>query len=303
MANKAISLGSNTRINSNNIESRLNDIECTLKKLELNLKLVDSEDIETDEFSNLKHEISVKCKHDSKNTKEFLTNMETKRYDNRLKKIVNYLSFICPVLTIINQTSIPTIINTEFAPEVIKSSLNNFQLYVEVVSKNFQEVLNGTTNTIDILDKALETDLFSIPYNFENKMSSLKSSISNKGSSLKTGVSTLANKIATLPGNLTTKLPDIINYVAQLCSSLNIRGVGNSVSKTLLKKYNLLYFTFCLSMFYVMLYSKIRLRVDEKSNIFNILNTTNTTNLLMQGSGKKGKKVKKSIGTKSKKKV
>jgi hypothetical protein len=59
-------------------------------------------------------------------------------------------------------------------------------------------------------------------------------------------------------------------------------------------------------MFYVMLYSKIRLRVDEKSNIFNILNTTNTTNLLMQGSGKKGKKgkkVKKSIGTKSKKGV
>jgi len=45
MANKAISLGSNTRINSNNIENRLNDIECTLKKLELNLKLVDSEDI------------------------------------------------------------------------------------------------------------------------------------------------------------------------------------------------------------------------------------------------------------------
>jgi hypothetical protein len=56
-------------------------------------------------------------------------------------------------------------------------------------------------------------------------------------------------------------------------------------------------------MFYIILYGKVRLRVDEKSNIFNILNTTNTTNLLMQGSGKKGKKGKKSIGTKSKKGV
>ena len=286
---KSASTGNITR----DVDKRLDDIECSIKKLELNLKLVDSEDIEEQNFFKLKDEIGDKCKNDVKKTKEFLTSMTTKRYENRLKKIVNYLSFICPVLTIINQTSIPNIINTtELTPAIIRSSLNIFQSYVVNVSNVFQEILDGTTETVDLLDKGLETDLFPLPDDLPTKMTTLSAN-----------VLTLADNITDMPGNLVVKLPVIFKYVSKLCSSQNIRIVGSNVSKTLLKKYNLLFFTFCLSMFYILLYSKVRLRVDKDSNIFDMFNTTNSTNLLMQGSGKKGKKSKGTKLKKPKKKV
>ena len=285
----ARSLGSTGNI-SHNIDKRLDDIECSLKKLELNLRLVDADDIEEPEFSNLKDKIRDKCKAD-KNKEEFFTSMTTKRYNNRLKKIVNYLSFICPVLSIINQTSIPNIISMEFAPDVIRSSLTDLHLYAGDLSKNFQMVLDGTASNVDLLDKGLETDILSFPDNFKTRIDALMKGISNKGTSVSKGVSKLVNDIAIMPGNLTTKLPVITKYVYELCSSLKIRVVNSNVSKTLLNKYNILYFTYCLSMFYILLHSKIRLRVDAH-------NTTNAT-ITENGGGKKSKKVKKSKSSKS----
>jgi hypothetical protein len=301
MANKfkahARSLG-----NTGNIDKRLDDIECSLKKLELNLRLVDADDIEATEFEKLKEKIRNKCETD-KNKEEFLTSMTTKRYNNRLKKIVNYLSFICPVLSIINQTSIPNIINTELAPDVIKDALTNLHLHVGHASTKFQKVLDGTASNVDLVDKALETDLFSLPDDLKTKISYLMSSVSNRGTAVSKRLSKLANDIVAMPGNLTTKLPDVVKlvditkYVAELCSSLNIRVVGSNVSKTLLNKYNILYFTYCLSMFYILLHSKMRLRVDTH-------NTTTTNSTLTQvDGGKKNKKVKKSKGSKTKKNV
>lgn len=283
---------------SSNIDKRLDDIECSLKKLEFNLRLVDEDDIKEPEFSNLKDKIRVKCKTDM-NTEEFLTSMTTKRYNNRLKKIVNYLSFICPVLSIINQTSIPTIISTELAPEVIKDTLNSLHLFAGQSSTKFQKVLDSTTSNVDLVDKALETDLFSLPDNFKTRISALisalTSNVSNKGTAVSNSVSKIVNNIAIVPGYLTTNLPVITKYVAELCSSLKINVDGKNVSKTLLNKYNILYFTYCLSMFYILLHSKIRLRVDTH-------NTTNAT-ITEEGGGKKSKKVKKSKGSKSKKAV
>lgn len=281
-----------------NINKRLDDIECSLKKLELNLRLVDEDDIKESEFSVLKDKIRDKCETD-KNKEEFLTSMTTKRYNNRLKKIVNYLSFICPVLSIINQTSIPNIISTELAPAVIKDTLTSLHLFAGQSSTKFQKVLDSATSNVDLVDKGLETDLFSLPDNLKTIISDLKTGVSNKGTAVSKSVSKIANDIAIVPGYLTTNLPVITKYVAELCSSLKIRVVGKNISKTLLNKYNILYFTYCLSMFYILLHSKIRLRVDTH-------NTTNAT--IIQDDeqafgGKKSKKVKKSKGSKSKKNV
>ena len=287
----ARSLGSTGNI-SHNIDKRLDDIECSLKKLELNLRLVDADDIKEPEFSNLKDIIRDKCKTD-KNKEEFLTSMTTKRYNNRLKKIVNYLSFICPVLSIINQTSIPNIISTELAPEVIKDTLNSLHLFAGNTSTKFQKVLDSSTSNVDLVDKGLETDLFWLPDNLITGISALKMSVSNKGTAVSKSVSKLANDIAIVPGYLTTNLPVITKYVAELCSSLKINVSGKNISKTLLNKYNILYFTYCLSMFYILLHSKIRLRVDAHNTT--TINATITEN----GGGKKSKKVKKSKGSKS----
>ena len=273
-----------------NINKRLDDIECSLKKLELNLRLVDEDDIKEPEFSVLKDKIRDKCETD-KNKEEFLTSMTTKRYNNRLKKIVNYLSFICPVLSIINQTSIPNIISTELAPAVIKDTLTSLHLFAGQSSTKFQKVLDSTTSNVDLVDKALETDLFSLPDNFKTRISALisalTSSVSNKGTAVSNSVSKIVNNIAIVPGYLTTNLPVITKYVAELCSSLKINVDGKNVSKTLLNKYNILYFTYCLSMFYILLHSKIRLRVDAHNTT--TINATITEN----GGGKKSKKVKK----------
>lgn len=277
---------------SHKMEKRLDNVECSLKKLELNLRLVDGDDIDEEEFTKLKNEIEVKCNNDIKNTKKFLNEMINKKDNNSLKKIVKYLIFIGPVLSTITQTVIPYIVEKELSPEIIKSFLNTYQTYIEHVSKIFQTILQGGNDTVDLFDKGMEAEFFSVPNNLTTKITTISDN-----------ALTLANDIINIQGNILVKLPTILKYVSNVCSSLNIHGVASNVSRKLLKKYNLLYFTFCLSMFYILLYSKVKFRADKNSNIFHMFNTTNVTNLLMHGNGKKVKKSKSSKPKKNPKKI
>lgn len=269
------------------IENRLDDIECALKKLELNLNLVDGDTEDATEFEDLKKDILLKCKN-NKNTDDltnFISSMESKRNNNRLKGIVNWLSFICSLIPIINQTSLPQIISKRFTSEDIGSAYNIFQNYMIMLGEIFKAALEGLSSNnenIDRFDKAFEVDFFPTP------------------------LTNVTAKITRVPGTLISSIssiPSIIQKIYKLSTPLQITAIsgGKEFSKKLCKNYNRLLQIFLLSMFiYILLNSKIRLRQDKTphniTDMSNIADMFNTSRFIEISGGKKatkGKKAKK----------
>lgn len=254
------------------IEKRLDYIECALKKLELNLSLVDGDTEDAKEFDDFKNEIRKKCK-TGDDIDEFLRSMDSKRDNNRLKKIVNWLSFICSVIPLLNQTALPQILSTKFTSKEIETTYSIFQIYVMKVVGIFKNFLNSVVSykdEIEMLDNALEVDFFP--------------SIG----------STAIAHASRVPGSIATQLPTIISNVRELSKTLQIEAIskGKQFSKNLCKNYNKILSTFLLSMFiYILLHSKIRLRTDNTHhNITDMFNTMNMTSFLKNSGGKKAKK-------------
>lgn len=254
------------------IEKRLDYIECALKKLELNLSLVDGDTEDAIDFDDFKNEIRKKCK-TGDDIDEFLRSMDSKRDNNRLKRIVNWLSFICSVIPLLNQTALPQILSTKFTSKEIETTYSIFQIYVMKVVGIFEKVLNGVVSykdEIEMLDNALEVDFFP--------------SIG----------STAIAHASRVPGSIATQLPTIISNVRELSKTLQIEAIskGKQFSKNLCKNYNKILSTFLLSMFiYILLHSKIRLRTDNTHhNITDMFNTMNMTSFLKNSGGKKAKK-------------
>ena len=276
---------------SKSIEKRLDNIECALKKLEFNLSLVDGDTEDATEFEDFKKEIRKKCK-TGDDIDKFLRSMDSKRDNNRLKRIVNWLSFICSVISFFNQSAIPQILSTKFTSEEIGTAYSIFQIYVMKVVGIFEKVLNGVVSykdEIEILDNALEVDFFpSIGSTAIARASRLPGSIA----------STVIARASRLPGSIATQLPTIISLVSELSNTLRIEAIskGKQFSKNLCKNYNKILSTFLLSMFiYILLHSKIRLRTDNTHhNITDMFNTMNMTSFLKNSGGKKAKKSKKS---------
>lgn len=257
------------------IEKRLDYIECALKKLEFNLSLVDGDTEDATEFEDFKKEIRKKCK-TGDDIDKFLHSMESKRDNNRLKKIVNWLSFICSVISFFNQSAIPQVLSAKFTSEEIGTAYNIFQIYVMKVVGIFEKFLNGLVSykdEIEILDNALEVDFFP-----------------------QLGSTAIA-RASRVPGSIATQLPTIINNVSELSKTLRIEAIskGKQFSNNLCKNYNKILSTFLLSMFiYILLHSKIKLRTNNTHhnihNITDMFNTMNMTSFLKNSGGKKAKK-------------
>ena len=272
---------------SKSIEKRLDYIECALKKLEFNLSLVDGDTEDAKEFDDFKKEIREKCK-TGDDIDEFLRSMDSKRDNNRLKRIVNWLSFICSVIPLLNQTALPQILSTKFTSKEIETTYSIFQIYVMKVVGIFEKVLNGVVSykdEIEMLDSALEVDFFpSIGSTAIARASRIPGLIA----------STAIAHASSVPGSIATQLPTIISNVRELSKTLQIEAIskGKQFSKNLCKNYNKILSTFLLSMFiYILLHSKIRLRTDNTHhNITDMFNTMNMTSFLKNSGGKKAKK-------------
>jgi hypothetical protein len=257
-----------TTSSSKSIDKRLDDIECALRKLELNLTLVDGEGEDFQEYSKLKTNLKKICRTDT-TLDEFLTNMDNKRNSNRLKKLINWLSLICPLIISFNQSSLPKIISEKFTSQDIKIAETTFQKYAKKVGEVFSNFLSGVAgykDEIDIAGAVLEVDI--IPA---------------------IGNTALANTI---------RAPEtIINSVYALSEPLRINAIskGKYYSSKLCISYNILITTFYLSMFMYILYnSKFRLRDDATHpNIAEMFKTMNATLFLKNSGGKKSKKTKK----------
>ena len=94
---------------ADNLRDLVKKLQCDVKKLELNLKLVDSDNISTEDYNKIKEKITSICGNDDGNTEQFFSDMDIKRGVNLIKRVVTYLQMIAPVCGIINLTAVPYI--------------------------------------------------------------------------------------------------------------------------------------------------------------------------------------------------
>jgi hypothetical protein len=86
-------------------------LQCDVKKLELNLKLVDSDNMSTEDYNKIKEKITSICGDDDGNTEQFFSDMDIKRGVNLIKRVVTYLQMIAPICGILNLTVVPAVMN------------------------------------------------------------------------------------------------------------------------------------------------------------------------------------------------
>ena len=92
------------------LQKQIKCIECSIKKLELNLKLTNEDGIKDDEFLTLLTEISGLCgketgEDDCKtNLQEFVDEVILKRDMNSIAGLIKMASFMCPILAFANKS-------------------------------------------------------------------------------------------------------------------------------------------------------------------------------------------------------
>ena len=110
------------------IMAELNKISCSIQKLDLDMKIVNGEDIEEDEYNKLKKSCEVGdylSNFDGTipiNTKtdDFIKKIKHKKNMNDIASLMKILSFICPVLSIVNTGLLKQVRSLDIAPERLK---------------------------------------------------------------------------------------------------------------------------------------------------------------------------------------
>ena len=93
------------------LEQRIKCIECSIKKLELNLKLTNEDGIKDSELFTLLEEISKLCGNNegksecnNEDLQDFVDEVILKRDMNSMSVLIKLASFICPILAFSNKT-------------------------------------------------------------------------------------------------------------------------------------------------------------------------------------------------------
>lgn len=111
-----------------NILKRLDKINCSIQKLELNMKLVKDEDINADEYTNLEKictngdlstvdEETINVESDISN---FIKEIKEKKYMNKISSLLKLLSFIFPSLSIVNAGLLKQVKLLDITPKRLK---------------------------------------------------------------------------------------------------------------------------------------------------------------------------------------
>jgi len=92
------------------LEQKIKCIECSIKKLELNLRLTNEDGIKDDEFLTLLTEISGLCGKEAgkvdceANLQDFVNEVILKRDMNSISGLIKMASFMCPILAFANKS-------------------------------------------------------------------------------------------------------------------------------------------------------------------------------------------------------
>ena len=143
-------------------EKRFRAIECSIKKIELQLKLVDGEIMSNKEYAALTAEI-IKCDaHNPDNLGEgtdFIMSVNNKRMDNRYKYILKFISIINPLLTACNIGFLQEIDTKEVSSELIGDAINKTNGYLNTLGSAINYFLENGNDGADKIDKLMDLNI------------------------------------------------------------------------------------------------------------------------------------------------
>ena len=159
---------------ADNLRNMVKKLQCDVKKLELNLKLVDSDNMSTEDYNKLRDKIISICGDDG-NTDKFFKDMDVKRGVNLLKRVVTYLQMIATVCGILNLTTVPFIMSSvKKMDDASKNDLltNCFitfnKSYNMLASTENAFTINNYIDMLGLIEKAAGVDMIDGPVEIAN---------------------------------------------------------------------------------------------------------------------------------------
>jgi hypothetical protein len=145
-------------------ERRFRAIECSIKKIELQLKLVDGEIMGNKEFSDLKSEI-LDCDRPNfsnmEETMDFLRSVDNKRADNRYKQVLKIISIICPLLSACNIGFLKEVNTEEISSELIGDAINKSKSYLSTFTGAVNYFIENGDEGADKIETLMDLNVIS----------------------------------------------------------------------------------------------------------------------------------------------
>jgi len=152
------------------IDRQILELQCSIKKLELKLRLVDGEDIKKEDFEFLTFDIEKYCPNDNDNTtKKFIAEMTEKRKENNQKKaediqkeadddqteLVEFFNFYLPSLSLFAAIAISYLSTTEITPENITKSTVIYNTFIINFLRTIKPYIEDSATYMDLFSKGL----------------------------------------------------------------------------------------------------------------------------------------------------
>ena len=165
-----------------NILKRLDKINCSIQKLELNMKLVKDEDINADEYTNLEKictngdlstvdEETINVESDISN---FIKEIKEKKYMNNISSLMKILSFYIPFLSIVNTGLLKQVKLLDIAPKRLKIAAR----ICDGVISSISGILDNSDSAESTIDFIIKGDDIGVVEKISTSISSSISSIS-----------------------------------------------------------------------------------------------------------------------------
>ena len=190
---------------ADNLRNMVKKLQCDVKKLELNLKLVDSDNMSTEDYNELRDKIISICGDDDGNTDKFFKDMDVKRGVNLLKRVVTYLQMIAPVCGILNLTAVPFIMSRvkkmDDDPKnvLLTNCFRTFKKsYGMLASTANAFAINNDIDILGLIENAADVDMLDGPVEIANPvqgMDALKKGLFNVVNSFSTNTVSVVKKI------------------------------------------------------------------------------------------------------------
>jgi hypothetical protein len=155
----------NNGITFEKLQKQIKCIECSIKKLELNLKLTNEEGIKDDEFTNLLNKISELCGNENgvgeceTDLQEFVDEVILKRDMNSISGLIKLASFMCPILAFANKSLFSELAATAatVAPDIDEKTVGICSKIIGYITRSGNEgelTIEATSTEIDFIDRA-----------------------------------------------------------------------------------------------------------------------------------------------------
>lgn len=252
-------------------EKRFRAIECSIKKIELQLKLVDGEIMSNKEYAALTADI-IKC--DAYNLDnlgegpDFITSINNKRMDNRYKYILKVISIINPLLTACNIGFLQEIDTKEVSSELIGDAIKKTSGYLTTLRTAINYFLENGNDGADKIDKLMDLNILSTDALYSYK--------------------DVAEVSADMIGKMSR---NVLVLQTELAKNLLINTKDKFKKAYKEMSWKIVSRTFCTCLFYFILFSSIK-GVGVSKKPFNT-NATNATGRFVEVAGGKKKKHKK----------